>query len=126
VIVEGAIGLSTGVPRRVSWPEISVEAGTGQGRSAALVALTLAQIAVIATSVYLHRTLAHRALRLHAVTDGCCRASADRQEATTSRSPGQAADRPPGIRRALISSCVDREHRRHIVTAQGYTLLQEF
>ena len=41
---------------------------------AALVALTLAQIAVIATSVYLHRTLAHRALRLHPVAGGCCRA----------------------------------------------------
>jgi len=41
---------------------------------AALIALTLAQIAVIATSVYLHRTLAHRALRLHPVADGCCRA----------------------------------------------------
>ena len=41
---------------------------------AALVALTLTQIAVIATSVYLHRGLAHRALRLHPVADGCCRA----------------------------------------------------
>jgi len=40
---------------------------------AALVALTLAQIAVITTSVYLHRGLAHRALRLHPVVDGCCR-----------------------------------------------------
>lgn len=29
--------------------------------------LTLTQIAVIATSVYLHRGLAHRALRLHPV-----------------------------------------------------------
>lgn len=36
--------------------------------------LTLAQIAVIATPVYLHRGLAHRALRLHPLTDGCCRA----------------------------------------------------
>jgi stearoyl-CoA desaturase (delta-9 desaturase) len=34
-----------------------------------LVALTLAQIAVIATSVYLHRALAHRALRLHPALD---------------------------------------------------------
>ena len=34
-----------------------------------LVAVTLAQIAVIATSVYLHRGLAHRGLRLHPVTD---------------------------------------------------------
>jgi len=33
----------------------------------------LAEIAVIATSVYLHRGLAHRALRLHPVTDGCFR-----------------------------------------------------
>ena len=40
---------------------------------APLVALTVSQIAVIATSVYLHRGLAHRALRLHRVTDGCCR-----------------------------------------------------
>ena len=39
-----------------------------------LVALGLAQIAVIATSVYLHRGLAHRALRLHPVADVCCRA----------------------------------------------------
>jgi stearoyl-CoA desaturase (Delta-9 desaturase) len=41
---------------------------------APLVALTLTQIAAIATSVYLHRGLAHRALRLHPVTDGCFRA----------------------------------------------------
>lgn len=34
-----------------------------------LVALALAQVAVIATSVYLHRGLAHRALRLHPVAD---------------------------------------------------------
>jgi stearoyl-CoA desaturase (delta-9 desaturase) len=34
-----------------------------------LVALALAQLAAIATSVYLHRTLAHRAVRLHPVTD---------------------------------------------------------
>ena len=40
---------------------------------ALLVALILAEIAVIATSVYLHRGLAHRALRLHPVTDGCFR-----------------------------------------------------
>ena len=39
-----------------------------------LVALVLAQIAVIATSVYLHRGLAHRALQLHPVADLCCRA----------------------------------------------------
>ena len=34
-----------------------------------LVALALSEIAVIATSVYLHRGLAHRALRLHPVAD---------------------------------------------------------
>jgi len=34
-----------------------------------LVAIVLSQIAVIATSIYLHRTLAHRSLRLHAVAD---------------------------------------------------------
>jgi stearoyl-CoA desaturase (delta-9 desaturase) len=39
-----------------------------------LVALALAQLAAIATSVYLHRTLAHRAVRLHPVTDVCFRA----------------------------------------------------
>jgi len=39
-----------------------------------LVALALAQIASVATSVYLHRALAHRALRLHPVTDVCFRA----------------------------------------------------
>jgi stearoyl-CoA desaturase (delta-9 desaturase) len=39
-----------------------------------LVALALAQVAAIATSVYLHRTLAHRAVRLHPVTDVCFRA----------------------------------------------------
>lgn len=38
-----------------------------------LIALTLAQVAVIATSVYLHRALAHRALRLHPAVDLCCR-----------------------------------------------------
>jgi stearoyl-CoA desaturase (delta-9 desaturase) len=38
------------------------------------IAFTLTQIAVIATSVYLHRGLAHRALRLDRVTDACCRA----------------------------------------------------
>jgi stearoyl-CoA desaturase (delta-9 desaturase) len=40
---------------------------------APLVALALAEIAVVATSVYLHRGLAHRALRLHPITDGCFR-----------------------------------------------------
>jgi stearoyl-CoA desaturase (delta-9 desaturase) len=40
---------------------------------ALFVALVLAEIAVIATSVYLHRGLAHRSLRLHPVTDGCFR-----------------------------------------------------
>jgi stearoyl-CoA desaturase (delta-9 desaturase) len=40
---------------------------------APLIALALTQIAAIATSVYLHRALAHRALRLHPVTDVCCR-----------------------------------------------------
>ena len=39
-----------------------------------LVALALTQVAVIATSVYLHRGLAHRALRLHPATDVCFRA----------------------------------------------------
>ena len=39
-----------------------------------LVALALAQIATIATSVYLHRALAHRGLRLHPITDVCFRA----------------------------------------------------
>jgi stearoyl-CoA desaturase (delta-9 desaturase) len=39
-----------------------------------LVALALAQIAVIATSVYLHRGLAHRSLRLHPAVDVCFRA----------------------------------------------------
>ncbi len=34
-----------------------------------LVALALAQVAAVATSVYLHRTLAHRALRLHPIAD---------------------------------------------------------
>ena len=36
---------------------------------APLVALALAQVAVIATSVYLHRGLAHRAIRLHPAVD---------------------------------------------------------
>src|SRR5262245_48874175 len=40
-----------------------------------LVAVTLAQIAVIATSVYLHRGIAHRALQLHPVMDVCFRAA---------------------------------------------------
>ena len=39
-----------------------------------LVALALAQLAAVATSVYLHRGLAHRAVRLHPVTDVCFRA----------------------------------------------------
>jgi stearoyl-CoA desaturase (Delta-9 desaturase) len=34
-----------------------------------LVALVLAQVAAVATSIYLHRTLAHRALRLHPVAE---------------------------------------------------------
>jgi len=34
-----------------------------------IVAVVLSQIAVIATSIYLHRTLAHRALRLHPAAD---------------------------------------------------------
>ena len=34
-----------------------------------LVAIALTQIAVIATSIYLHRALAHRSLRLHPVVD---------------------------------------------------------
>jgi stearoyl-CoA desaturase (delta-9 desaturase) len=33
------------------------------------IAVALSQIAVMATSIYLHRTLAHRALRLHPVAD---------------------------------------------------------
>src|SRR5262245_48429174 len=40
-----------------------------------LVAVTLAQVAVIATSVYLHRGIAHRALQLHPVMDVCFRAA---------------------------------------------------
>jgi stearoyl-CoA desaturase (Delta-9 desaturase) len=39
-----------------------------------LVALALTQLAAIATSVYLHRGLAHRALRFHPVADMCFRA----------------------------------------------------
>jgi stearoyl-CoA desaturase (delta-9 desaturase) len=39
-----------------------------------LAALTLTQIAAVSTSVYLHRGLAHRALRLHPVADLCFRA----------------------------------------------------
>jgi stearoyl-CoA desaturase (delta-9 desaturase) len=42
--------------------------------SAPLVALALTQIAALATSVYLHRTLAHRALAVHPVIDGLFRA----------------------------------------------------
>ena len=38
-----------------------------------LVALALTQIAAIATSVYLHRGLAHRSLRLHPVADAAFR-----------------------------------------------------
>ena len=34
-----------------------------------LVAIALTQVAVIATSIYLHRALAHRSLQLHPVTD---------------------------------------------------------
>jgi len=34
-----------------------------------IVAVGLSQVAVIATSIYLHRTLAHRALRLHPMVD---------------------------------------------------------
>jgi len=39
-----------------------------------LVAVALAQLAAVATSVYLHRGLAHRALVLHPITDVCFRA----------------------------------------------------
>src|SRR5437899_6576354 len=39
-----------------------------------LVAVILAQLAAVATSVYLHRGLAHRALVLHPITDVCFRA----------------------------------------------------
>ena len=39
-----------------------------------LVAVAVSQIAVVATSIYLHRTLAHRALRLHPATDVLFRA----------------------------------------------------
>src|SRR5437660_883715 len=39
-----------------------------------LVAVILAQLAAIATSVYLHRGLAHRSLRLHPAADVCFRA----------------------------------------------------
>jgi stearoyl-CoA desaturase (delta-9 desaturase) len=42
--------------------------------AAPLVALALTQIAVLATSVYLHRTLAHRALSVHPVVDAVFRA----------------------------------------------------
>lgn len=41
---------------------------------APLVALALAQVAVIATSVYLHRGLAHRAILVHPAMDVCFRA----------------------------------------------------
>jgi stearoyl-CoA desaturase (delta-9 desaturase) len=37
--------------------------------SVALVAIVLTQVAVVATSVYLHRTLAHRALAMHPAAD---------------------------------------------------------
>lgn len=40
----------------------------------ALVAVALAQVASVATSVYLHRGLAHRALQLHPIADVCFRA----------------------------------------------------
>jgi stearoyl-CoA desaturase (delta-9 desaturase) len=39
-----------------------------------LVALALAQVAAIATSIYLHRTLAHQSLRLPPIADVCFRA----------------------------------------------------
>src|SRR5262245_2978279 len=39
-----------------------------------IVAVALSQVAVLATSIYLHRTLAHRSLRLHPVTDFLFRA----------------------------------------------------
>jgi len=39
-----------------------------------LVAVALTQVAVLATSIYLHRTLAHRALTLHPITDVLFRA----------------------------------------------------
>ena len=39
-----------------------------------IVAVAVSQIAVVATSIYLHRTLAHRALRLHPATDVLFRA----------------------------------------------------
>jgi stearoyl-CoA desaturase (delta-9 desaturase) len=39
-----------------------------------LVAAVLSQVAVIATSIYLHRTLAHRSLRLHPLADVVFRA----------------------------------------------------
>jgi stearoyl-CoA desaturase (delta-9 desaturase) len=39
-----------------------------------VIAVALSQIAVIATSIYLHRTLAHRALRLHPAADFVFRA----------------------------------------------------
>jgi len=42
--------------------------------TAPLVALVLTQIAALATSVYLHRTLAHRALAVHPVVDRVFRA----------------------------------------------------
>jgi stearoyl-CoA desaturase (delta-9 desaturase) len=42
---------------------------------APLIALTLTQIAAIATSVYLHRALAHRALQLHPAVDVVFRVS---------------------------------------------------
>lgn len=42
--------------------------------TALLVAVALAELAVVATSVYLHRGLAHRAIRLSPVMDGCFRA----------------------------------------------------
>ena len=42
--------------------------------TAPLVAIALTQIAALATSVYLHRTLAHRALAVHPVVDAVFRA----------------------------------------------------
>ena len=53
-----------------------------------LVALALTQIAAIATSVYLHRGLAHRSLRLHPVADA---AFANRSDAAGDASSAKRA-----------------------------------
>ena len=45
-----------------------------QAWTIAIVAVALSQVAVIATSIYLHRALAHRSLRLHPVADVVFRA----------------------------------------------------